>query len=336
LYEAFKMRNIARLNEWASAYNLPDPSAVPLSPRRSNTSGPASLLAPVEFNGHAYRDIATNELQQVRMSKLAGSSRLSLLKSDQVNEKKQHKWVYSKKELGDALEKVFVRGSDPGLGQALIEYDPNDRLDINVREVDESASKKNGKGRGESARGVVKTSKWLERAAGDGRLDWTQMFASRGPSQQSLNSALQVALASSSIKRTDVCGCLLSYGADANIALETCLEAIQMGNLPLLESFLTRSRTGLSGPNLTHLLRMGVSLGAFPMVSLLLANGASCNQAFDETIHSSIQLFNVQMLCTLLLGSLQKPLEPTYVQKAVETVCNLRDDQGKSLFDSQL
>ena len=309
------MRDTTRLEELART------AGANLSERCPPLQRPSSMP---KFNGTSFLAEATSTLAQQRTSKAeyaAPSKRAkNVLRSKKAKEKLDtpSNWRFSLNERAAAVDAI-VRSLGPvGLVEAVVEYYPGERLDVNFLQNAETATSKLKKPE------PLQTlpSDWLECAARNNAIDFVRFFASRNTRQDALDRALGIALENS---RKDIVCELLQYGANPNSQAECFMAGIESNDIDLTQLALgVQTSSSLRLHYLNSYLLQAVQNRSQDIVALLLAHGA--NPGYDNAapILCATKANDLRMLSLLLVGS-KNTISSEDLEIAIRQACQCSD-----------
>ncbi|CBX93198.1 hypothetical protein IAQ61_008921 [Plenodomus lingam] len=233
----------------------------------------------------------------------------SMFKSSKEKEKAQEAALFSQDELDQALSSVIgAPTTGPGLVQAFLSLGAK----VNIIETPEKKRKSNQPNTSLRRRSTV-----LQQAASVRRADSVNLLASSGADQITLNEGLKAALTANDQACIQE---LLRYGADLNHfpnALANAVRSKDQNHVRLL----LRAPKSLRSEIVSSCLPAAVQQKSYPIVSLLIANGADPNFDSSSALNTSIGVQDYKMTVTLVSGPI--PLTPPTLQRLLDTTMRL-------------
>jgi ankyrin repeat protein len=233
-------------------------------------------------------------------------------------------WSYTKAERYAVLDQQIRKGGPAGLAQAVLAFDPTDRLDVDVGYV----ANENG-----DAICTNKPNGWLDLVAGrNGRNDvaYIRLLTSFGASNASRDKALKVALDHGAMETAQE---LLRNDADPNSAgvAGHFLAAIRDLNQYLYTMFLTATKP-LNAFYINQALVEAVSRDS-DLVALLIAHGADGLLDDGQALRAAIKERNLQEAAMILINpESDNSLFETSLNIATNVACAIQDEKTKVKF----
>jgi hypothetical protein len=305
------MNDAQRIAEFAAQQRVP-----PLTKPRLPTAQPAP-----DFVGPKDREEAQNVLLFVR-HRINGKTEPAKSLKAKVRWRKEAdiekiNATFTLQERRDAFDYLLQNRKPAGIAQAVIDFHPQPKFDINIRDV-RSAK---GSGTGRSAPGDhIIPSRWLQTAVDTNQEECVHLLASRKPSQSSLDEALKSAVRQSSISMTTE---LLRYGANGNTCHGDFHARSSNGDLTWTALLLNSHFYVIDQMERDKALLTAVKNRNFDMAHLLVSFGADANHSSGSPIATTIQNSDFRTL-TLLLSTCSA-LKQKSLQAAIVCACTSSD-----------
>jgi ankyrin repeat protein len=261
-------------------------------------------------NSVYYRDPTKQKRNLIRSKK----EKAALLNTDN--------WTYTTAERYAVLDAHIRKGGSPGLAQAILSFDLNDPLDVNVAYVADN----NG-----DAICTGKSNGWLELAAKRNERNdvaYIRLLTKFGASQASRDNALAIALEQGALETAQE---LFHNDANPNaIGIpDHFLSAIRDQNQRLYTMFLA-ARTPLNTFYINQALLQTVGRDT-DLVALLIAHGADGMSNDGEALCASIDIHAMQDTAMILINS-ENDFLSAVLDKATNKACAIADEKTKLGF----
>lgn len=280
------MRDEERIARYAARYNIPPLSAAGLSAPPTSQALPGSSAG----DRKAAQAALLHTRHQINGKKEPSKGLLGRFRSDSRIEKKNA--TFTIQERRDAFNRLLEAREAVGVAQAVLEFHPNERLDVNVR--NEVHTKHNAP--------VVITSRWLEQATETSQRDYVRLLASRNPkpNQNSMDKALKIAIAKNFL---EIAEDLIGYGANVNTCHDSFRAFVSSRNRTWTTIFLQAKAFTLDQVERNQALQVAVSNDDFELAHLLLSYGADAIHGSGASLTTAVREQYFRLLTLLIAKS---------------------------------